>query len=95
SNIPMVRSNAIFNNSWAKLRELNLSYRVPDNLIKGSKIFQGLTVSVIGRDLFYLFTKLPDNMNPESITGTGNVQGIQWNQLPGVRSFAFSVKASF
>jgi len=95
SNIPMVRSNGIFTNSWAKMREVNLSYRVPESVIKHTKILQGLTLSLIGRDLFYIFTKLPDNMNPESLTGTGNMQGIQWNQLPGVRSFAFSIKSNF
>jgi iron complex outermembrane receptor protein len=95
SNIPMVRSNGIFTNSWAKMREVNLSYRVPESIIKNSKLLQGLTLSIIGRDLFYIFTKLPDNLNPESLAGTGNVQGIQWNQLPGVRSFAFSVKTNF
>jgi hypothetical protein len=91
----MVRSNGIFTNSWAKMREVNLSYRVPESVIKHTKILQGLTLSLIGRDLFYIFTKLPDNLNPESLTGTGNMQGIQWNQLPGVRSFAFSIKSNF
>ncbi len=95
SNVPMVRSNAIFNNSWGKLRELSISYKVPDKFLKKSKIVQSLTVSLIGRDLFYLFTTLPDHLNPEGTNGTTNVQGIQWDSLPGVRSFGFSLKAGF
>jgi len=95
SNVPLVRSNSIFTNSWGKLRELNLTYRLPQELVSKTGIFQNLSVSLIGRDLFYLFTRLPDKLNPEGINGTGNAQGIQWAQLPGVRSFGFSVKAGF
>lgn len=95
SNVPLVRSNAIFTNSWGKLRELNITYRIPSAIISRTKIFQALSVSLVGRDLFYLFTNLPDKLNPEAINGTSNVQGIQWGQLPGVRSFGISVKAGF
>jgi iron complex outermembrane recepter protein len=94
-NLPIVRSNAIFTNSWGKLRELALTYRLPAKAVKSTVIFQNLSVSLIGRDLFYLFTKLPDRLNPEGVTGTTNVQGMQFGELPGVRSFGFSVKAGF
>jgi iron complex outermembrane receptor protein len=60
-----------------------------------SKVFQSLSVSLIGRDLFYFFTTLPDKINPESIVSSSNVQGVQFGGLPGVRSFGFSVKAGF
>ena len=94
-NLPIVRSNSVFTNSWGKLREVALTWRVPDAAIKFTKVFQNLSVSLIGRDLFYLFTTLPDRLNPEGITGTTNVQGMQFGELPGVRSFGFSVKAGF
>ena len=95
SNVPLVRSNAIFTNSWGKLRELSLTYRIPQKMVNRTGIFQNLSVSLIGRDLFYLFTTLPDKLNPEGINGTGNAQGIQWAELPGVRSFGLSVRAGF
>jgi len=94
-NQPIVRSNSIFTNSWGKLRELSLTYRLPVAVVSKTKIFQSLALSLIGRDLFYLFTKLPDRLNPEGLTGTTNIQGIQFGELPGVRSFGFSVKAGF
>jgi iron complex outermembrane receptor protein len=94
-NQPIVRSNSIFTNSWGKLRELSLTYRLPAGFIAKTKIFQNLSVSLIGRDLFYLFTKLPDRLNPEGLVGTTNVQGIQFGELPGVRSYGFSIKAGF
>ena len=94
-NDPIVRSNSIFNDSWGKLREVSITYSLPKEFVQKTKVFQNLSVSLIGRDLFYLFTTLPDRINPESIVGTGNVQGIQFGGLPGVRSYGFSVKAGF
>jgi iron complex outermembrane receptor protein len=94
-NLPIVRSNAIFTNSWGKLREVALTYRLPAKAVQKMVIFQNFSVSLIGRDLFYLFTRLPDRLNPEGVTGTTNVQGMQFGELPGVRSFGFSVKAGF
>jgi iron complex outermembrane receptor protein len=94
-NDPIVRTNSIFNDSWGKLREVSLTYTLPNEFVQKTKVFQSLSVSLIGRDLFYLFTTLPDRINPESIVGTGNVQGIQFGGLPGVRSYGFSIKAGF
>jgi iron complex outermembrane receptor protein len=94
-NVPIVRTNSVFTNSWGKVREVNLSYSLPQSFVSKTKIFQSLSLSLIGRDLFYLFTKLPDRINPESLVGTTNVQGIQFGGLPGVRSYGFSIKAGF
>ena len=94
-NVPIVRTNCIFTNSWGKLREVNLTYRLSNAFVSKTRIFQNLSLSLIGRDLFYLFTTLPDRLNPEGLSGTTNVQGIQFGELPGVRSYGFSVKAGF
>ncbi|MFC7523876.1 SusC/RagA family TonB-linked outer membrane protein [Parapedobacter sp. GCM10030251] len=95
SSINMPRSLAVLENSWLKLREIRLSYQVPPSVIKNTKFIQGLNLSLIGRDLFYLYTSLPDQLNPEAINGIGNAQGIEFGALPSVRSFGFSVSASF
>ncbi|MCK7556491.1 SusC/RagA family TonB-linked outer membrane protein [Chitinophaga sedimenti] len=93
SNVKMPRSEGIFENSWAKLRELNITYSLPQSIVKRTGIFQGLDVSLIGRNLFYIYSSLPDNLNPEAINGIGNAQGIQWAQYPAMRDFGFSIKA--
>jgi len=95
SGINMPRSLAVLDNSWLKLRELRLSYQVPKSVVQKTKFFQGMTASLIGRDLFYIYSSLPDNLNPEAINGIGNAQGIEFGALPGVRSFGFSLSASF
>ena len=91
----MPRSEGVFENSWAKLREVTLTYSIPAKFLKGTKVLQGLDISFIGRNLFYLYSSLPDNLNPEAVNGVGNGQGIQWAQFPGTRDLGFSVKARF
>jgi len=72
-----------------------LSYTLPANMLGKLKIFQALSLSVTGRDLFYIYTTLPDKINPEGIMGSGNAQGFEWASYPGTRSFTFGLNASF
>jgi iron complex outermembrane receptor protein len=85
----------IVENTWVKMREISLSYTIPQKLIEKTKVFQNLTLSVVGRDLFYIYTTLPDKINPEGIMGSGNAQGFEWASLPSTRSVTFGVTASF
>ncbi len=95
SNINMPRSVAVMDNSWIKLREVRLSYQLPKAFVQKTKFLQNLNASLIGRDLFYIYTSLPDKLNPEAVNGIGNAQGIEFGALPGVRSFGFSLSTSF
>jgi iron complex outermembrane receptor protein len=95
SHLNRPRSLSVFENTWFKIREVALTYDVPESLISKTKVFQGLTLSLIGRNLGYIYASLPDHLNPEGITGTGNAQGLQWAAYPTFRSFGFSVKARF
>jgi len=85
----------IIENTWIKMREISLSYTLPQKLMSKIKVFQSLTLSITGRDLFYFYTTLPDNINPEGIMGSGNAQGFEWASYPGTRSFIFSLNAAF
>ena len=85
----------IIENSWVKMREISLSYRIPSSIMDKSKVFQSLTLSIVGRDLFYIYSSLPDKINPEGIMGSGNAQGFEWASMPGTRSITFGVSASF
>lgn len=85
----------ILENSWVKLRELSLSYTVPSDFLDKINLFQQLQLSLVGRDLAYLYTSLPDQINPEGSNGSGNAQGLEWAAYPGMRSFGFRVQANF
>lgn len=85
----------IIENSWVKMREISLSYNLPQKILSKTNIFQSLTLSIVGRDLFYFYSSLPDKINPEGIMGAGNAQGFEWASMPGSRSFTFGISASF
>ena len=89
------RSLSVFENTWFKMREVALAYNLPSGVLKSTKIFQNLSVSLIGRNLFYIYSSLPDHLNPEAINGIGNGQGLQWSGMPSIRSLGISLKAQF
>ncbi len=87
---------SILKNDWAKLRELTLTYNVDPSWIKKTKFIQNLSLSFTGRDLFYVYSSLPDKLNPEALSLTaGNAQGLMFGALPGMRSFSFGVNVGF
>lgn len=90
---PVLTTPSVFENTWIKLREVSVSYRFPR--LKNNKIFQNLELSLVGRDLAYLYSTLPDHINPEGVNGSGNAQGIEFGALPGMRSFGMTLSAGF
>ncbi|MEO1449306.1 MAG: SusC/RagA family TonB-linked outer membrane protein, partial [Bacteroidota bacterium] len=85
----------ILENTWAKLREVGVNYEFPADYIQKTGVFQNLTLSLVGRDLFYLYASLPDNVNPEGTGGSGNAQGLEWASFPSMRSISFRIGARF
>ena len=92
---PFLSTPGILENSYVKLREVTLSYHFNEKFNQRAKVFQDLTLSLVGRDLFYIYTSLPDRINPEGANGSGNAQGLEWAAFPGTRSFGVSLNASF
>jgi iron complex outermembrane receptor protein len=90
-----IHSTGVLKDTWYKLREVSVNYSIPASIVKKTKAFQALSVSLVGRDLFYLYSSLPDHINPEGSNGAGNAQGIEFASLPGVRSVGVQLRASF
>lgn len=84
----------IVDNTWVKMRELSLTYTFPKKMLSRQNLFQDASISLVGRDLFYFYKTLPDNINPEGTQGTGNAQGLEYASYPGSRSFILSLKVS-
>jgi iron complex outermembrane receptor protein len=85
----------IIEDTWVKMREINIVYNLPVKLVKRLKVIQELSISITGRDLFYIYTTVPDHINPEGLMGAGDAQGFEWASLPGIRSFSFGINAKF
>jgi len=82
----------IVENTWIKMREITITYNFPKRLLEKTKVFQSASISLTGRDLFYFYKTLPDNINPEGTLGTGNAQGLEYGSYPMTRSFLFTLK---
>ncbi len=91
----LLSTPGILENSWVKMREISLTYTFQGKFIDKLKVFKNLSLSVVGRDLFYIYSSLPDKINPEGIMGSGNAQGFEWASLPGTMSLTFGVTAAF
>ena len=91
-----VAARIISANSW-KLRELSLSYDVPERVLEKTKFFQRATVSLVGRNLFMWTPKTNVWGDPDMWSGTGdsNAPGIVANAMSGYRTFGFNVTLSF
>lgn len=57
-------------------------------------MFSGATVSLVARNLFFIYNAAP--FDPDLILSTGNDnQGIDVYGMPTVRSFGFNIKLEF
>lgn len=84
----------IYNNSYIKLREVSLTYSLPSAFVSRMHL-NFVRVSVIGRNLCYLWRTL-ENMDPESTIGSSWLnQGVDEGSESATRSYGFSVKLGF
>lgn len=80
----------VYDATNVRMREISVGYTFR-NLFGNSK---NLTLSVIGRNLFFFYKDAP--MDPDVSMGTGNgVQGFDIFNLPSTRSFGLNVKLNF
>ncbi len=92
---PFILSNAwnfarpfMYDADFVKLREISLSYRVPDRIVRKLRYLQGLNVSVFSRNII-LWTKANIGIDPErafqaETSASGN-RGTQFKQ--GIESY--------
>lgn len=83
----------VYDASYVKLREVTLTYKLPEKLF--NKIFiKGASLSFVGSNLWIIYKNLP-YADPESGLGAGNLQGYSIGPLPTTRNFGFNVKLQF
>jgi hypothetical protein len=83
-----IAENSVYDLTFVKLRELSLSYAVPvSKLGTLSRVFKTASVSLIGRNLWLIYTP---NMNydPSIMSNTVGENG----QLAGTRSYGVQIK---
>ncbi len=80
----------VYSATNVRLREFSLGYRFPQKM----GIFENLQLSLVGRNLFFLYNEAP--YDPEISMSTGNnLQGIDVFSLPTTRSYGLNLKVNF
>lgn len=86
-----VLSEYVYSATNVRLQELSLGYTFPKKMLGG--IFNELSVSFIGKNLFMFYKKAP--FDPELSASTSTYyQGFDYFMQPSLRSLGFSVKVS-
>lgn len=84
---------AIFDASYAKLREVTFGYRFPTAFLSKAKI-QNAKLSLVGRNVLMLFSNAP-HIDPEVDRLGGNAQGFGYGEIPSSRSLGFNLTLGF
>ncbi|MFT3827936.1 MAG: SusC/RagA family TonB-linked outer membrane protein [Chitinophagaceae bacterium] len=82
----------IYDADFIKFRSLSLTYNF--NPAKLGKKVQGLSLSLVGRNLFYIH-KATDNIDPEANYNNTNAQGLEYAGLPSTRSIGLNLNVKF
>ncbi|MGN7783385.1 SusC/RagA family TonB-linked outer membrane protein [Niabella sp. 22666] len=92
-----INENYVISGDFWKLREVSLSYSLPDRLFQNLKAIKGASVNIYGRNLVILVPK--DNIyatDPEYSDNTGNYIGLtSLNQTPPSRFYGVTFTLKF
>ncbi|HKO78895.1 MAG TPA: SusC/RagA family TonB-linked outer membrane protein [Chitinophagaceae bacterium] len=89
-----IREYSVFENSWVALREVSVGYELPKSLTSKLRI-QRLRLSVIGRNLAYLYTTTKDHIYPEAIYSSRPGAFAETGGGPYQRQIGISLNAGF
>ncbi|MEO7486505.1 MAG: hypothetical protein ABIU77_05365, partial [Ferruginibacter sp.] len=84
----------VVKSSWISLRQVALSYAFTEKVFKKLRL-KGMSMSLAGRDLLYLYNTLPYNFNPASNNSNNTAYSGENGFLPMTRNLVFSLRANF
>jgi TonB-linked SusC/RagA family outer membrane protein len=91
SYVDGIAYSSVFDDSYIKLREIKFGYTFKNS----PKLpIKDINISLVGRNLAILSTTVP-HIDPETAFTNGNVQGLEYGQLPSARSMGFSIGCKF
>ncbi len=90
-----IGENFIQDQTNVRLREFSLTYRFPSSIL-GNSIVKGASISLIGRNLFFLYKGFEGGFDPDATLGTSNAgQGLLYYSMPTPRSIGFNLNVKF
>jgi len=88
------REKGVVSSSYVSLREVGISYAVPDKLLKKTPL-QQLNLVFIARNAGYLYAGMPARINPEGLWNTGNGALFEAGGEPVSMNYGFTLTARF
>ena len=83
----------VYDATNVRLREASIGYSLPKKLL-GDKFIKDLTISFVGRNLFFLYKNIP--YDPDSLLDIdGRFEGFSFYGMPTTRSLGFNIKVTF
>ena len=93
-NYANITQNMVYDASFGKLRQFSLGYNFPAKTLKKTP-FESASLSLVGRNLLLLWSKVP-NIDPESsYNSNGNSEGLEFFAMPQTRSFGVNLAVNF
>lgn len=81
-----------YSGTSTRLREVVLSYRLPEGLLSKTKFLKRAEVSLVGRNLFFFHKAAP--IDPEITRGVDG-GGLEYAALPSTRTYGLNLNVSF
>ncbi|QKX03604.1 TonB-dependent receptor plug domain-containing protein [Aquimarina sp. TRL1] len=89
-----VKEDAVFDNSYIALREIKVTYNLPEKWLRKSR-FATMSLGLVGRNLGYLYRSLPYNLNPDGSYNNRNGGAFEFGSLLPVRNFGAFIRFKF
>lgn len=90
SRYASIADQNIISKTFAKLREVTLTYALPQNLFNG-KAFKQATISFVGRNLLLFYPSRYKDVDPDQFTQSSGTD----LQTPTTRRFGFNINLTF
>jgi hypothetical protein len=87
-------SKFVYDASYVKLREVVLTYSIPEKIMSKVNWINGASFSLVGSNLWIIHKNLP-YADPEASQSSGNVQGWQSGVMPTTKNIGFTVNLQF
>jgi hypothetical protein len=92
-NDKTLSSRYVFDGSYVKLKNVSLSYRLPDALLKRARI-SGLELYVSGQNIWCITDY--KGYDPETTYGVNALlQGLESGSIPNPKTYTVGLRASF
>jgi hypothetical protein len=85
----------VYDGSYVKLREVGLTFSIPQKWIQNIGVIKGIDISLVGRNL-WIIDKNMKYSDPEESVSSGNAnRGYQTGAYPAVRTYGYNIKFNF